>query len=777
MKSYIYYISLLFLACMGMTSCTEHEIEEIDDAQYLELTLSCVNLSSTRADDVPSTMGGEDDFNENLIRTLHYFLYPSGVTDGNAVNAVLAGKIDVAAGTQKQAIVRIPMDEPTLNNVVFPRPHNDCNVYLIANLPADVSKNIDLDPEDGYSATSINELKALAINSFKNNNDGKSTYQTQESFVMDGEAKATIVSRNKTVAAKGAIQLDRLAAKLTARITVESSFTDGDGTVWTPQISAMKIHLDNAVSNTTLGGTFGESHFDYDQRLSIGTRTKTVEGETKTQYVFAPFYSYPCQWEYLDEDALVMYIQLPWQYTENGSTHYKDCYYKVYPNTMQLDRNSWYNMDLHIGVLGSFSETEEPVVVEGYSYKVIDWKNGYGDWTSGLNINTDLLSAHYLVVEQNEYVVNNKNTFEIPFITSHKCIIDELKVTRMDFGTSSNPKAEPKDITSEANGWLTLDGNTIKLSHTLNNDFINTTDYDFSPYTFTFTLCHENNAENFYEEITITQKPAISITAHLNSYREAYLDGKLPQGNDGTNGYQYVNGTAANTNGTGDYGGAYGLYIKSNSDTNTNPYMYTIEVTVLPEGSEYILGDPRWETPATSSNKKNLDFDNFKDAPGIESEGQAERPNRKLKNYYGTKTDASVQNMIAPKFRIASSHGVTQPVTHTNAIDRAATYQEDGYPAGRWRVPTMAEVKFIIKLSRDGKIPRLFNNGSAYWCSNGTVTPNNSGGISTETGTSGNNAVRCVYDDWYWEHSKPRMASRGEHPQKYNLFTWGDEVN
>jgi hypothetical protein len=172
-----------------------------------------------------------------------------------------------------------------------------------------------------------------------------------------------------------------------------------------------------------------------------------------------------------------------------------------------------------------------------------------------------------------------------------------------------------------------------------------------------------------------------------------------------------------------------------------------------------------------------LDFDNYEDAPGIESEGQAERPNRKLKNYYGTKTDASVQNMIAPKFRIASSHGVTQPVTHTDAINRAATYQEDGYPAGRWRVPTMAEVKFIIKLSSDGKIPTLFNNGSAYWCSNGTVTPNNSGKISTETGTSGNHGVRCVYDDWYWEHLKPRMASRGEHPQKYNQFTWGDEVN
>lgn len=758
MRYYLYHISLLLVACLSMVSCSENDVELMDDTQFLELTVNCNNLAKTRA-----TMPGEADRNENLIHTLHYFVYVSGKT---GENAVLSDKIDIAANTQTQAIVRIPMNETELNTVVFPRPINDCYVYLIANLPDDVTI-----PQN----TSLANLKTLAVTAnFKDNT-------VQESFVMDGEATATITSRNKTVAATGEIALNRLAAKFTTRVSVANSFLDTDGKEWTPLVNQMKIHLDNTVSNTTLGAAFGTNHFDYGQRTYIGTKTETVDGKSKKLYVFEPFYSYPCQWEYSNEDALAMYIVLPWQCSDaNGSTRYQDCFYKVYPGIMQLNRNTWYNIDIHIGVLGSFTEKEEPVVIDDFKYKVIDWKNGYSDWSAGLDIDTELLSAHYLVVERNSYEVNNKNTFEIPFITSHKCVIKDLKVTRMVFGDDSNPKPDSLDITDEAKskGWLTLDGNTIKLNHTLNNDFINTTNYDFSPYTFTFTLCHENNAENFYEEITITQKPAISITAHLNSYREAYLDGKLPQGNDGTNGYQYVNGTAANTNGTGDYGGAYGLYIRSSSTTNTNPYMYTIEVTVLPEGSEYILGDPRWETPATSSNKKNLDFDNFKDAPGIESEGQAERPNRKLKNYYGTKTDASVQNMIAPKFRIASSHGVTQTVTHTNAINRAATYQEDGYPAGRWRVPTMAEVKFIIKLSRDGKIPRLFNNGSAYWCSNGTVTPNTSGGISTETGTSGNNAVRCVYDDWYWEHSTwPRMASRGDHPGKYNQFTWGDEVN
>jgi hypothetical protein len=440
---------------------------------------------------------------------------------------------------------------------------------------------------------------------------------------------------------------------------------------------------------------------------------------------------------------------------------------------MQLDRNCWYNLDLKIGMLGSFTEADDPVEITGIVYKVIDWKNGFADWSAGLNIDTELLSSHYLVVEQNNYIVNNKNTFEIPFITSHNCVIEGVKMTYVTFGNSDTSKPTDTPITTtkvtsshyqlgdNANDWLKVEGNTIQLSHELNNDFVNTKDYDYSPFTITFTLCHENNKEKFKEKITIVQKPAISITAHLNSYRVGDPTG--------INGYMYINGKTGKDGGNGaGYGGAHGL-----TGSNTNPYMYTIEVTVLPAGSDYILGDPRTDTPATDSDRQSLDFGNFVSAPGIEGTNS-----RKLQNYYGTKTDASVQNMLAPKFRIASSHGVTSQISHANARNRAATYQEDGYPAGRWRVPTMAEVAFMVKLSADGKIPTLFSIGSAYWCANGKVEPQQGGGFDPTVGTSGNGPVRCVYDDWYWENSQyPRMASRGNHPNKYNQFTWGDEIN
>lgn len=79
---------------------------------------------------------------------------------------------------------------------------------------------------------------------------------------------------------------------------------------------------------------------------------------------------------------------------------------------------------------------------------------------------------------------------------------------------------------------------------------------------------------------------------------------------------------------------------------------------------------------------------------------------RQITSYYPTQED-NVANMISPKFRIASSWGVTSGSSYANAQRRCASYQENGYPAGRWRIPTEAEIKFVNGLSADGYIPEL----------------------------------------------------------------------
>ena len=190
--------------------------------------------------------------------------------------------------------------------------------------------------------------------------------------------------------------------------------------------------------------------------------------------------------------------------------------------------------------------------------------------------------------------------------------------------------------------------------------------------------------------------------------------------------------------------------------------MYVISTTVLPASTNDVLADPR------SSTVNNLSGWNpaIASAPGIENRNV----NRKLTNYYPTIETQDGWNIIAPKFRIASSYGVTNDISYANAQKRCASYQEDGYPAGRWRLPTQAEIEFIVRLSADGVIPVLFSPGNNYWCAGGRANPIQGGGV-TITPSTGNNTgpVRCVYDEWYWENSAyPRL------PGNTVTFTWGD---
>ena len=133
-----------------------------------------------------------------------------------------------------------------------------------------------------------------------------------------------------------------------------------------------------------------------------------------------------------------------------------------------------------------------------------------------------------------------------------------------------------------------------------------------------------------------------------------------------------------------------------------------------------------------------------------------------LQNYYPT-NPTGTENMIAPEILIASSYGKTTyksnnynaKLTLERAAMRCALYQEDGYPAGRWRLPTFAEVKFIMMLSTSEQIPSLFNmttptDTEGYWCANGRVIlQNNVVMLQNPPGTDPT-APRCVYDLWYW---------------------------
>jgi hypothetical protein len=130
-----------------------------------------------------------------------------------------------------------------------------------------------------------------------------------------------------------------------------------------------------------------------------------------------------------------------------------------------------------------------------------------------------------------------------------------------------------------------------------------------------------------------------------------------------------------------------------------------------------------------------------------------------------TSQAAEDQNIVAPKFLVSSSLNAmltSNLPTFDQAVSRAAVYQEAGYPAGRWRIPTEAEMAFIVARQQDGTIPDLYVANSDYWSGSGRLMTISSSGtsITLKDGNGDKQSVRFVYDLWYW----------GDEPSTTNIY-------
>lgn len=243
--------------------------------------------------------------------------------------------------------------------------------------------------------------------------------------------------------------------------------------------------------------------------------------------------------------------------------------------------------------------------------------------------------------------------------------------------------------------------------------------------------------------------------------------------------------------------------------------MFNIHVTVLSSNSTFVIGDPRedkvnnldsesrypglytfsvdgntdagWKTlgileeicegtqykedPSNPGVFRRIGFNSAKALYGDEEE-------RPLTWYYPTEKSTRTENMLAPSYRIASKFGGTEyggeffgDLPMTWAEYRCAAYQEDGFPAGRWRLPTKAEINFIGQLSAKKVFEFLFGSGGTYWSANGAITVNGNGTVSNSNKTTA--LLRCVYDSWYWDKVDGREGDpRQDDP---SIFVWGDK--
>lgn len=793
--SYCILAALLLIACNGVEP-------DAPKGPYIELKVQCNELPETK-DGYNGTMDGVDRYNENLISYVDFFFFPGTEATGHATFHVRK-----ESGQRNFDVFRIDnIDSDVINSRIFPVIPNDVRdaiVFAVANYPGTMVAD-----ESDLSAYTMEYLEGLRVTT------DFVTPERQPSFVMTGQAALEFRGRNQIMAATGSVQLSRLACKMTVAVKIDEMVIMDNLEVWYPMLEQMELYLVDGAKTVKLGGIDPEpEHFSYSKnRRKFARLVSDGEGEhveaimekTGDYFNTYPMYMYPQNWTYgasTGNDAEpYLKLVLPWRRSsENG--HYatqKQFYYKiVIPDDLRGDefhrrfvRNNWYHYNIDVAILGAETDDAAVTITSGSCFMVY-WQD-----KDVVVKQAEIGSARYLSVERNDFSLYNVNDETVRYVTSHAVIIKpgSIRVTRPYYGESAAGtntlggtvrKAGANDIYPEGsmyleysqsqreakNGgkdWFTNTGVAIEFHHELENNYT-LADFDYSPYTISFALVHEDRPDDpeYTKEISIYQRPAVYIVATANSDDTVKKKGDVYTSDHW--GYVFVDGEQIVRPRKGkdsDLGPTVPEWQAQGFDYGDDPEEYhwriiwltagsrdifKINASVLPPNADFVLGDPRVD----EIDNLGKSFNTFDALDGTR---------RSLMYYYPTESSDRTVNMMAPSYRIASKHGGIEygGIDYQRALYRCATYQEDGFPAGRWRLPTKGEIRFIAMLSSNNAFTFLFSPNSAYWSANGCVIPKSGGGVDDSNKTVA--LTRCVYDTWYWGD---------EQQEDRNHPVWGD---
>lgn len=560
------------------------------------------------------------------------------------------------------------------------------------------------------------------------------------------------------------------------------------------------------------------TYSDYEAGLcTLSQVGQDVSGQTvNTVYMYSdPSYTYPVTWSRGVEKEPFYKLCLPWSrdgyllvyknglnnapVQESYPTAQKQYYYKVIFPVHSLESNVFYRLKMNVAILGS--ETEDALVELEPTYAVAGWQN-----KTEILEEAEVGNARFLSVPQSAYTLYNEPTLSIPYVTSDECKIVDVSWYKPYYGTKNIGATEDGGTISSGSaygyskitgGSITLnstgvstDGNwefklsndkTIDFKHLLKNEQSAT--MDVSPYYITFTICHAD-LDSYFKIITITQYPAIYMEYVTGG--SVFVDGYFAQVKNAT--MTGARAISSYTQAGVTYSGYY-TSLASNSTTwnttaggnITTPYLNLYRQTVPSQFSllditkltvsaftssantfrdhsgsnvEYIIGDPRQNSGWTSSDLTNYLYS---------ITGNSTKNTRSWTDADKIMIGTTQTRLIAPSLLFSSAWSAKSGnVSFSDATKRCATYQEAGYPAGRWRLPTEAEVNFVQALQTYNKIPTLFASGAAYWTSSGYTYNGTSYTLSNNAVDSG---VRCVYDVWYWGETPMNESTYHPNPE------------
>lgn len=797
MKKLPIYILLALIGAFSVFSCVQPldpNVKQGSGAYNLDLSVSCLAPATKAYENYPT---GETDLNENKIDHIDWFIFRD-TTAGNdqpwqSGRETFTGKTD---GTSEFSVKTLDMQD-----YMGEQTSASGYVFTVANYPGQHSE---------LSGTFHNILKVsyltAELKSKLGINDRTKKFEELSNFVMTSTVESFTLNENAPSATVNA-KLSRQMAKISLNIHIAPyidemlAYTSGLDTnsvsyiqTWYPDVKNIRAYLTYANMEGTLTPvttqTDRESVAVYDEEKfftynSYGFKPEITyrNNDTKdTAYVVGtPFYSYPMRWETSDEHAPFIKIILAWKpvdeskiaghvtrnvehnfvnHTTGGvhpgtmdkvtvhsfpsatevATGNQKFYYKItLPGENNFLRsNVWTKISLDVALLGG-KEEETSVEVAG-RYYVVNWSD------PGVTAGGDLTAGTYLslATARDTFYIYGGNSIEIPVLSSHNLEVVNTTATYYDY-SSANPAQRTlsgDNYTIQANGR-----SSVTLTHELISDLNQVSAQDISTITYTFRIRHIGSS-GLYKDLTVIQYPSLYIETLTPG--NAFLDGR-GQGSSGeTYGYlSYDNKTTT----------IYHIHV---SAFNGDSKYYTPKRQNTPDKQyEYLITDPR-----VNAGWGNGDILPYRPRP--DETATTAWPDNTVQNMMKA---SSNPNFIAPSFIISSRYGrpgnSSADMTFEKAEKRCATYQEAGYPAGRWRLPTEAEVYFVHTLQDKGLIADTFTSGGyGYWASSGYAfgSSDYSEGFCTR---DYNSSVRCVYDTWYWG-DKPVTPIDVYHPGPTN---------
>ena len=796
MKRIITYISAL-AAALAFTSCASNLDFSKGEENVLKFT--------ARSSELQTKTGGDDAYNENTIKTVDWFFFQDeeGTVLLHQEHSAGANLTLETSEGSAYADLRHKSYLYAVANITLPAaPEGGWTLEKLLAIPVQTQFTKTATDDEGDEGQVIDKGNFdFIMDTYDETRKGNKYLQVLTPSMVDDPTSPAIT-----------VDLSRLAVKISTKIkiqkTVATTDSFGNKENWTPILSQkdFDVYMVDALKAGYLNGEpvrradakdahITDSYFTYGRNLA--TVEELVKEEDDTYFVWQtvdPFYTYPQTWNGEDNREPFIKIIFPWMSDVKGSSefHYKIVLPDPEDGVFTLSRNCWYQVVATIKVLGG---TENDYVLAEVEYSVADWADP--SWESGAGLSRPV----YFLVPQTEFHIYGEETFDIMFYCEEASLSTvKAYFTNVSFkdysGSSTVDKGgditgQPSSVTSGGTGTAAWEDTSRPYAVSITKDAAGN---NVAHFTHSMTdiyvlrdiklVIYKNESKQ--TEVTLHQHPAIELKKQ--GAGDVFVNGHFARlstnpgfGTTWTSGsntfYHSRNGWQENDSyyqggkNIYDYNNARGRYQYgsitggTNVDSTISTDWYTTDITVTAFSSsnntytandtvtEYIIADPRVKA---SNHYTNWSLD-----PYLTGEQQSGGNYNDVTGNWTNAPDILICSQangdrakIAPHFLISSALNANTGLSWDQVVKRAATYQEAGYPAGRWRLPSEAEMAFIVARQKDGTLPNLYATNTTYWAGSGRVlnmvTSTAENLVFRNRQNDDNMSVRFVYDLWYW---------------------------